>query len=166
MYLPIAVEPRPWRRRAFRKCERKRNNKVVTMPMFLRMLGLVLAGNLLVGCSPTAPDEREFIIPVDSIVVPDAVQAEEDIPVRMLGIIGPNSCSQFTHFIVDRDQSHVLITAMGREALNTGCFDVLMELDTVYLVPPPFDDPFLVQVQRSEEEFLSKAVGIQPNSQQ
>ena len=139
---------------------------MVTRPVFFRSLGLMLAGNLLSGCSPTAPDERIFIIPVDSIVVPETVQAEEDIPVRMMGIIGPNSCSQFTHFIVDRDLSHVLITAMGREALNTGCFDVLMELDTVYLVPPPFDDPFLVQVQRSKEEFLNKAVGIQPNSQQ
>jgi len=126
----------------------------------------VLAGILLSGCSPTAPDERVFIIPVDSIVVPESVQAEESIPVRMMGIIGPNSCSQFTHFIVDRELSHVLITAMGREVLNTGCFDVLMELDTVLLVPPPFDDPFLVQVQRSQEEFLIKEVGIQPISQQ
>ncbi len=129
------------------------------------VLGSVITGWLLVGCSPTSPDEREFIILVDSIVVPETVSPQDNIPVRMLGTIGPSSCFQFTHFLVDLGRAQVRITVMGREVLNTGCFGAIAELDRVFLVAPPFDDPFLVEVKRSRKEVLQKTVRVLSSGQ-
>jgi len=40
-----------------------------------------------------------------------------------------------------------------------------MELDRVFLVAPPFDDPFLVEVKRSRKEVLQKTVRVLSSGQ-
>jgi len=125
---------------------------------FLSPLAL---GSCLGGCDILGLGDREFIISVDSISVPETVLAEDSIPVRVFGWVGPDGCHRFSHFEVKKTPNRARITVRGLESNSGDCTAAPVSSDRVNVIRPPLSDPFTVVVNQPKNEDLEQLVRVQ-----
>ncbi|MBP6875189.1 MAG: hypothetical protein KBD56_03905 [Candidatus Eisenbacteria bacterium] len=80
------------------------------------LVGIAFAG--CVGCNESRWHEERFIIPVDSIGVPEQVAISDTLCVVFYGYIGGSSAFRFAGFDARRDSCDLWITAWGAERWN------------------------------------------------
>jgi hypothetical protein len=120
---------------------------------------LLIAIALLAGCV-SEPEEREFVIAVDSVRAPGAVSGGAAFDVAFFGTIGTSGCYAFKEFRVTKSTTAADITLIGVYRSKTGtCTDVLMLLGgRQFTISPPVADPFELRVHQPDNSLLVKTV--------
>ena len=80
------------------------------------LVGLAFAE--CVGCDASRWHEERFVIPVDSMGVPEQVAVSDTLCVVFYGYIGGSSAFRFAGFEAQRDSCDLWITAWGAERSN------------------------------------------------
>ena len=55
-----------------------------------------------------------FLIPVDTISVPDTVKANDSFEIAFWGLVGTNGCHQFSEFMAEQQDNEIVIEAWGK----------------------------------------------------
>ncbi|MCW9708031.1 hypothetical protein [Fodinibius salsisoli] len=128
------------------------------------LLILLFALVIGAGCSVINGDTQSstFTIKVDSINVPSEVASDDTLTVRPFGTVGPNGCYSFERFESSRTSSSLDLKLVGEltEGDDIGCFDAIVQLDTVFKVPPPLEGSFEINIQQPDESVLSRTVEV------
>src|SRR4051812_13920859 len=79
--------------------------------VFIVIPALALA--ILVSCNPFAPDEKDFVIQVDSVSAPATVPGGAAFQVKFYGYVGSSGCYNFKEFKVTQSAGSADITVIG-----------------------------------------------------
>ncbi len=101
--------------------------KKFTFPAII--IALIYFTGIITSCKETE-DYDYFLVKVDSVLIPDAINANEPFEVKLSGIIGYNGCSSFERFITERQDSIILVEAWGKLRANSNiCPDGVVGLN-------------------------------------
>lgn len=92
---------------------------------------LLIAGSLF-GCSSAqepSTDPVMFQVKVDSISHPATVALGDTVDVKFFGVVGPDGCHAFSHFLVIRQPSSVDFSVWGKRAVADACPTVMVYLN-------------------------------------
>lgn len=93
------------------------------------MIALLYFTLIATSCKETE-DYDYFLVKVDSVLIPDAINANEPFEVKLSGIIGYNGCSSFERFITERQDSMIFVEAWGKLKTNSNiCPDAVVGLN-------------------------------------
>jgi len=96
---------------------------------------LIIATMVYLGCSKSNnPQVENYIIKIDSIVVPDTIDYGNNLIIRFYGIIGENGCYSFYKFDVDYELNTTSVTSWGRFTHNEACPEILPILNGKELI--------------------------------
>lgn len=83
---------------------------------------LLLSALIYLGCSKSdSPQVDNYIIKIDSIVVPDTILFGNNLIVKFYGKVGENGCYAFYKFDVDYELNTTSITSWGRFTHYEAC---------------------------------------------
>ena len=123
---------------------------------------LVAASVGISGCGLLGPEDRDFVIQVDTIDGPTSVPANTAIQQFFNGFVGPNGCHQFKDFRVERNATGADITVLGVHTGGSLCTDALVYLDGKALtLNPPISDPFTLRVHQRDGGILTKIIRVE-----
>jgi hypothetical protein len=71
---------------------------------------------------------RVFVVPVDSIQVPNTLRMGDTLCIRFWGTIGTNACYAFSHFEIRQDSLKAEITVWGTLTPAEICAQVMVEM--------------------------------------
>lgn len=111
----------------------------------------------LTSCNDTE-NYKYFLVPVESITVPDEVNADEPFEVRLSGTVGLDGCSSFDRFITEKQDTLLMVEAWGKLKTNTYiCPDVEVELvreKLKYTLEEP--GTYILKVRQPDGTFLDQ----------
>ena len=84
------------------------------------------------GCSPTegpSTDPVMFQIKVDSLAHPATIVLGDTADMSFFGVVGPDGCHSFSHFLVIRQPAAVNFVVWGKRSLANACPAVMVYLD-------------------------------------
>jgi hypothetical protein len=81
--------------------------------LILILLFLIIPGCPLIGDLTGSYGDEYFRIKVDSVYVPSWVSSSSDIPVKLWGSIGADSCYVFSHFQSGINKNEMDLTVWG-----------------------------------------------------
>ncbi len=129
--------------------------KKFNFPVFFILSLLLIV--FVTSCSDT-DDYKYFLVPVESISVPEEVSADETFEVRLSGTIGHDGCSSFDRFITEKQDTVLLVEAWGKLKANTYiCPDVEVELvreKLKYSLEEP--GTYVLKVRQPDGTFLDR----------
>lgn len=124
----------------------------------------LLMATLWTGCSiiDDGINTSTFVIQVDSINVPTEIASSDTLAIRPFGRVGPNGCYSFKRFEASRTSSSLELKLIGKlvEGNDIGCFSAIVELYTIFKVPPPLEGPFGIKINQPDESVLSRTVEV------
>jgi hypothetical protein len=122
----------------------------------MKSIFLLLAGASITACA-TEPEERQFVIKVDSVRAPAAVSGDAPFELEFFGRIG-GGCSSFKEYRLTKSSAAADITLIGVDAIRT-CPDVVRTLNGMkVIISHPITDPFELRVHQPKGEILSKII--------
>jgi hypothetical protein len=124
-------------------------------------LALLAFGTLAAGCNPFAPDDRDYLIKVDSVTGPSVVSGGAPFTVRVYGFVGGNGCHHFQEFRVSRAAGTAHITVMGRREGDTRSLctaNIVMLEGEALTIEPPITDPFVLRFYQPDRTILAKTI--------
>jgi hypothetical protein len=120
---------------------------------------LVLAGNLTTGCDILGSGDEGFIVRVDSISAPAAVDAGTALEVQFHGWVGPNGCSSLSR--VEKRAAPQLLEIRFHGVRRSGyCTQMPVPLEHVERAEPPLSDPFTIRVLQPGGAALEQVVRV------
>lgn len=127
-----------------------------------RVLAAALLSSLatLPACNVFGLDTQSFIVPVDSIRVPEAIGAEDTLTARFFGRLGPDLCSRLERVEQRREPGLLEIRFHGERREDGDCPQMPAALDHAETVLPPFEDPFTIRVLQPDAPPLERVVRI------
>lgn len=128
---------------------------------FLVPLMTIIAG---LGCATgTDPQsDEEFIVQVDSVIVPSPVGSDEPLKLKFYGFLGTNLCPSFERFESARSLSRVDVTVIGvRKRGQLACATAISRLrGQEFNVQPPFQDRLTIVVHQADGSQLVYVVAV------
>ena len=120
---------------------------------------LLLCAVVVAGCV-TEPDEREFVIKVDSVRAPGVVSGGAPFEVRFFGRVGTSGCYRFKESRLTQSDgaADVTLIGVGPDGRGRTCSDNIVGLDLRLTISPPIADPFELRVHQPSDEILSKTI--------
>jgi hypothetical protein len=123
----------------------------------MKSLLFVFAAVSITACA-TEPDERQFVIKVDSVRSPTAVSGGAPFDAEFFGRIG-GGCSQLKEYRLIKSNAAADITFIGVDASRgVTCGDAVRMLDMKVTISPPITDPFEMRVHQPNREILSRII--------
>jgi hypothetical protein len=119
---------------------------------------LLLAGILTSGCDILGGDER-FVVRVDSISAPAAVDAGTALEVRFHGWVGPNGCSSLSR-VEKRAAPQLLEIRFHGVRRGGNCTQMPVPLEHAERAEPPLSDPFTIRVLQPDGATLERVVRV------
>lgn len=101
---------------------------------------------------------KYFLVPVESISIPEEVNANEPFEVRLSGTIGLDGCSSFDRFITEKQDTTLLVEAWGKLKTHSYiCPDMEVELVREKL-KFSVENPgiYILKVRQPDGTFLDK----------
>ncbi len=130
--------------------------------MALGWLVVVLAVVVCMGCDESPWHEERFIIPVDSIGVPERIAISDTLCIVFYGYIGGSSAFRFDGFDTRRDCCDLWITAWGakkwREGGEFGTPVVVLLDGEQYCLHGLSEGWFRIAVRQPDESMLEDSV--------
>ena len=91
------------------------------------------------ACSLFDDNVEYFRVEVyDLTVSADTISTDDTLEIRLLGTIGGSTCYSFDRFIARRESQSLELSIRGKMVKDAFCFTVIVPLDTIYKVIPPF----------------------------
>jgi hypothetical protein len=120
---------------------------------------LVLAGMLTTGCDILGYGDERFVVRVDSISAPAAVDAGTALAVQFHGWVGPNGCSSLSR--VEKRAAPQLLEIRFHGVRRSGnCTQMPVSLDHAERVEPPLSDPLTIRVLQPGGASLERVVRV------
>jgi hypothetical protein len=120
---------------------------------------LVLAGNLTTGCDILGSGDESFVVRVDSISAPAAVDAGTVLDVQFHGYVGPNGCSSLSR--VEKRAAPQLLEIRFHGVRRSGnCTQMPVSLEHAERTEPPLSDPFTIRVLQPDGATLERVVRV------
>ena len=95
-------------------------------------LVILLISFSVIGCSQTegpSTDPVLFQVKIDSISHPSSVALGDTADIRFFGVVGPDGCDSFSHFLVIRQPASVDFAVWGKRSQANACPAVMVYLD-------------------------------------
>lgn len=85
---------------------------------------------IIVSCKKEIDTEYNyFLIPMDSVAVPDTVKTNKPFDIAFFGLVGTNGCYSFSEFVVQKQDNEIKIEAWGKIKKGAQiCPDVMVYL--------------------------------------
>jgi hypothetical protein len=120
---------------------------------------LVVAGILTTGCDILGFDDDTFVIRVDSISAPAAVEGSNALEVQFHGWVGSDGCSSLSH--VEKRATPQLLEVKFHGVRRGGdCTQMPVALEHMEIVSPPLNNPFTIRVLQPGGVPLEQAVRV------
>jgi hypothetical protein len=120
---------------------------------------LVLAGTLATGCDILGSGDERFVVRVDSISAPAAVDAGTALEVQFHGWVGPNGCSSLSR--VEKRAAPQLLEIRFHGVRRSGdCTQMPVPLEHTERAAPPLSDPFTIRVLQPDGASLERVVRV------
>ncbi|MCK4312043.1 MAG: hypothetical protein KAW88_04845 [Candidatus Cloacimonetes bacterium] len=128
--------------------------------MNIKHLIIILIGILFSIFSCTEPDYESytFIIPVDSLLIPDSIVLNDTLEIRFFGTIGNNGCYSFEKFESIEQQTSIQLTAIGKFTGAGVCTCVMVDLEESYFVTPSITGQYYIEVLQPDKTVLRDSV--------
>jgi hypothetical protein len=112
----------------------------------------------LSSCSLDTKTVEPYVIVVDSIIAPDTVNIKTIFEIRLLGIVGPNSCySVEKAYCSVNDQKEITIEVMGRYLYEGAvCAEGVVNLDTKVETNVPSPGIYTIKTHQKNSTYLEK----------
>lgn len=128
----------------------------------MRKLWPSLAVLLLAACGEGVfRESAEYLIEVDSIVVPEVVASNQPFTILFYGTVGPNDCFSFNRFRTQQQAQRLDVMVIGRYTSTGRCGPATPALTGEPLeVAPPFEDPFTIAILQPGGGSLTREVAV------
>jgi hypothetical protein len=115
------------------------------------------------GCGLLGPEQREFVIQVDSVAGPTSVPANAAFKQFFHGFVGSDGCYEFKRFSVTRSSTSAAVTVVGQQMTGGGdCTTAVVYLNGEALtIDPPISDPFTLRVHQRDGGLLTKIIRVE-----
>lgn len=81
-------------------------------PVIVSVVFLLLIN---VSCQKEIDTEYNyFVIPIDSVIVPDTVKINKSFEIAFFGLVGTNGCYRFSEFILQKQNNEITIEVWGK----------------------------------------------------
>ncbi len=107
-------------------------------------------------------DVESYVVKVDSVNVASQVNFSDTLSVHLFGTIGPNGCHSFKRFDKSSTSSKLALKVIGEvvKGDNLGCTDAIVQLDRIFQVEPPLQDPFEINIEQPDGSVLERTVEV------
>lgn len=98
--------------------------------LFPIIASVVFLFSIIVSCQKEIDTEYNyFLIPIDSVAVPDTVKTNKPFDITFFGLVGTNGCYGFSKFVVQKLDNEIKIEAWGKIKKGAQiCPDVIVYL--------------------------------------
>jgi hypothetical protein len=120
---------------------------------------LVLAASLTPGCDILGSGDESFVVRVDSISAPAAVDAGTALDVQFHGYVGPNGCSSLSR-VEKRAAPQLLVIRFHGVRRSGNCTQMPVSLEHAERAEPPLSDPFTIRVLQPDGATLERVVRV------
>ena len=110
------------------------------------------------NCTNLDYESYTFIIPVDSLVIPDSIVLNDTLEIRFFGTIGNNGCYSFERFESIEQQTSIQLTAIGKFTGAATCTSVMVYLEESYFVIPSLAGQYYIEVLQPDNTVLKDSV--------
>lgn len=119
---------------------------------------------LLISCENNdRPDFTPRLVQVGSVEVSNIIVANNPFDIKFYGLVGINSCSEFSHFETDKLNNEILIECWGKDYSSSApCLDVLTSLKDQklsYLIEESGN--YLIRIKQPDDSFLEKEIIVE-----
>lgn len=110
------------------------------------------------SCSMDTKTIEPYLIEVDSIIAPDTVNPKNIFEIRLLGVVGPNSCYSLEKaYCYVSDQKEINIEVRGRyQYEGVACAQVVVYLDSKIETNVPTSGTYTIKVLKQDYTYLEK----------
>lgn len=121
---------------------------------------IILIGILfsIFNCTNLDYESYTFIIPVDSLVIPDSIVLNDTLEIIFFGIIGNNGCYSFERFESIEQQTSIQLTAIGKFTGAGVCTCEVVCLEESYFVTPLLAGQYYIEVLQPDNTVLKDSV--------
>ncbi len=131
--------------------------------LILLLILLTIPGCPLIGDLTGSYGDEYFRIKVDSVYVPSSVPSSSDIPIKLWGSVGKDSCYIFSHFQSGIDKNEMDLTPWGyhkytyRVICSTG--DIKMD-GKLFNITHQDTGIFYIRIHQPDGTVIKKEVNI------
>jgi len=116
----------------------------------------------LFSCEEKA-EYRLYLVHVDSVAVPKTIAANNSFDIEFYGLLGINSCSEFSHLETNKSSNEILIECWGKDySVSDPCMDVLTSLGNQklsYLIEEPGN--YLIKLKQPYGDYIETEIVLQ-----
>lgn len=122
------------------------------------LISVIILMYFLGSCSLKVKTVEPYLIQVDSIIAPDTVTPKTIFDIRLLGIIGPNSCYSLEKaYSYVNDQNEIIIEVRGRyQYEGVTCAEAVVYLDTKIETNVPKSGIYTIKALQEDNSYLEK----------
>lgn len=134
------------------------------MRNFTKLLLLIIPGILFTisACVDKLKSQNDFLIPVDSVQIPEVITANTPFDIKFFGTIGANGCHSFKTFNRTIKKNEIIIEAWGTfDDKEADCPQVMVTLDGQILnmtIPNP--GIYLIRISEPYDFVLVKQITV------
>jgi hypothetical protein len=102
-----------------------------TFKTTLIVLSCIIFGNTLFSCEEeNKTDYKPYLIKIESIKLPEQINATEPFDIHFFGTVGTNGCFQFHEFKTETKDNNIIVEVWGRINNNAEiCPSVMVYLE-------------------------------------
>ena len=124
---------------------------------------LILLGLSTSCVQETKPDYKSFIVQVDSVQISNSITPNTLFDIYFYGIVGTNSCYEFSHFMTEKSDNEIIIEPLGKQDLGSEiCASVMVYLNgerLSYVIEESGD--YLLKIRKPDNSFLIKEITVE-----
>jgi len=125
--------------------------------LFPVIVSVVFLFLIILSCKKEIDTEYNyFLIPIDSVAVPDTVKTSKPFEITFFGLVGTNGCYSFSEFVVQKLDNEITIEAWGKNKKEAQiCPQVMVYLrgkKMNYSLSEPGE--YLIKVKQNENSYL------------
>lgn len=122
------------------------------------LISVIILIFLLGSCTLDSKTVEPYLIQVDSIIAPDTVNPKNVFDIRLLGIVGPNSCYSLEKvYVYVTDQKEIQIEVRGRyQYEGVACKEGIVLLNAKIETNVPASGVYTIKALQQDNSFLEK----------
>jgi hypothetical protein len=123
-----------------------------------KLISIIILIHFLGSCSLDTKTVEPYLIQVERIIAPDTVNIKTVFDIRLLGIVGPNSCYAFEKvYSYVTDQKEIIIEVKGRYQYDgVACADGIVYLDTKLETNVSTSGVYTIKALQNDNTYLEK----------
>ncbi|RPI12952.1 MAG: hypothetical protein EHM58_19370 [Ignavibacteriae bacterium] len=141
----------------------KKNKTQLINLLILILIAFTIPACPLLGDIMGSYGDEYFRVQIDSVSVPASITLNDNLEVRLWGVVGKDSCYSFSHFQSSVKDNDLNLTAWGylRDTYRVSCAQGNVLLDgKIYNVTPQNRGIFRINIHQPDGTVVSKEVNV------